>query len=588
MHLTILASDLDGTLAEDGHIAQETWEVLRAAKEARITLILVTGRTLTSFTPDGRFADLFEAIVAEDGAVIYFPRQDSVVLPFGRLPAILIERLKPLGLPLEYGMALVATHVPFDEPIQAVLRECGGGATIEYNRGAVMVLPAGATKGSGLAYALRELGLSERNVVACGDAENDRSLLGAAELSVAVDNATPAIKELADIVLPRAAGAGMRGLIRDLISGQIGARRVRPEQQLRLGRRDNQAPFLMDSWQLIDSAWGIAGDSSSGKSWLGGLIAEEIMLQGYQAVVIDPEGDYRSLAALPHTMLVGGRDTQHQRVGDVITLCEYARCNLIIDLSWMPIAVRNPFIERLLRALLDLRRRCGRPHWLLIDEVQQSYADWCAPFTGTVLDLMRGGGVTLVSYRPSQVAPEITRAVQIWAIARTRAAADLELFDELLSANRCWPEIRAQLPTLARGSAHLILPRDDSTPCASSCIAFRAGTRRVPHIRHLHKYMAVPLPREKWFVFRDPSGAVRGTAANLSEFRTAIGRVPLLSLNYHLERGDFALWLSHTLHDAELSRQFAKIAHRRPAGEALRAEMHDIVTARYDDLSAML
>jgi hydroxymethylpyrimidine pyrophosphatase-like HAD family hydrolase len=587
MHLTILASDLDGTLAEDGHVSPETWEALRAAKEARITLILVTGRALASFTPDGRFAELFEAIVAEDGAVVYFPRQDSVVLPFGRLPPLLLEHIKSLNLPLEYGMALIATHVPFDEPIQAALRDCGGGATIEYNRGAVMVLPLGATKGTGLAYALRELGLSDRNVVACGDAENDRSLLGMAELSVAVDNATPAIKELADIVLPQQAAAGMRGLIRCLISGQIGVRKARPEQQLSLGRRDNQTPFLMDPWQLIDGVWGIAGDSSSGKSWLGGLIAEEIMLQGYQAVVIDPEGDYRSLSALPRTMLVGGRDTQLQRVGDVITLCEYARCNLIIDLSWMPIAVRNPFIERLLRALLDLRRRCGRPHWLVIDEIQQSYAEWSAPFTGTVLDLMRGGGVTVVSYRPSQVASEITRAVQVWAITRTRSAEDLELFDELLLASLCWPEIRAQLPTLARGSAHLI-PRDESGSFVSNSIAFRAGTRRVPHIRHLHKYITMPLPREKWFVFRDPSGAVRGTAANLSEFRTAIDRVPLPSLSYHLERGDFALWLSHTLHDAELSRQIAKIAHRRPTGETLRAEMHDTVTARYDDLSTMI
>ncbi|NTW98315.1 MAG: HAD hydrolase family protein, partial [Oscillochloris sp.] len=379
MHLSILASDLDGTLAEDGHVAPETWDALRAAKAAHLTLILVTGRTLGSFTPEGPFAELFDAIVAEDGAVVYFPHQDVVVLPFGRLPATLLERIDALHLPLEHGMALIATHVPFDEPILVALRACGGGATVEYNRGAVMLLPLGATKGTGLAYALRELGLSERNVVACGDAENDRSLLAQAELAVVVDNATPAIKELADVVLPEPAGAGMRGLIRDLIAGQVGTRRVRPERRLSLGWRSDQTPFLLDSWQLIDGVWGISGDSASGKSWLGGLIAEEIMTQGYQMVIVDPEGDYRSLAALPHTMLVGGRDTQLQRVGDVITLCEYARCNLIIDLSWMPIAERNAFTERLLRALLDLRTRCNRPHWLLIDEVQQSYADWTDP-----------------------------------------------------------------------------------------------------------------------------------------------------------------------------------------------------------------
>jgi len=266
----------------------------------------------------------------------------------------------------------------------------------------------------------------------------------------------------------------------------------------------------------------------------------------------------------------------------VITLCEYARCNLIIDLSWMPITQRNSFIERLLRALLDLRTRSGRPHWLLIDEIQQSYAEWTAPFTGTVQDLMRGGGVTVVSYRPSLVDPRILNAVQVWALTRTTSPEDLACFDTLLSANHCWAEVRAQLPHLARGHA-LILPTAAPETCTISDIVFRAGTRRVPHIRHLHKYVTVPLPNSKWFVFRNPLGTVCGTAANLSEFRTAIERVPLPSLVYHLERGDFARWLADSLHDSELSRQITKIAHRRLSGAALRSELRETVSARYDD-----
>jgi hypothetical protein len=161
-----------------------------------------------------------------------------------------------MHLPIERGMALIATYVAHDEPILAALRACGGGPTVEYNRGSVMVLPIGAMKGTGLAYGLRELRLSERNVVACGDAANDRSLLALAELAVAVDNATPEIKALADLVLPQPAGAGMRGLIRDLIAGQIGPHRVRPERQLKLGWHSNQAPVLIDPWQLIDRTWG--------------------------------------------------------------------------------------------------------------------------------------------------------------------------------------------------------------------------------------------------------------------------------------------------------------------------------------------
>jgi HAD superfamily hydrolase (TIGR01484 family) len=51
------------------------------------------------------------------------------------------------------------------------------GRSSTYDQAVLAVLPSGATKGTGLQYALRELGISARNVVACGDAENDRSLL---------------------------------------------------------------------------------------------------------------------------------------------------------------------------------------------------------------------------------------------------------------------------------------------------------------------------------------------------------------------------------------------------------------------------
>ena len=101
-----------------------------------------------------------------------------------------------LGCGLRVGIA--ATRIPHDETILKVLQDLNVGATIEYNNGAVMLLPPGATKGTGLAYGLRELGFSPHNLVACGDAENDQSLLELAEMSVAVPGALPKIKALAD------------------------------------------------------------------------------------------------------------------------------------------------------------------------------------------------------------------------------------------------------------------------------------------------------------------------------------------------------------------------------------------------------
>ena len=166
-HFKVLATDLDGTLMRGGNIPPRTWSLLRQLKLTGLALILATGRPLDYFLDQGPFNEVFEAIVAEDGAVVYFPRRDAIILPFGRLPTTIIQKLEKLKIPLERGMSIVATRVPHDQAVLRILQENSVGVTIEYNRGAVMLLPPGATKGAGLAYALRELGYSPRNLIAC-------------------------------------------------------------------------------------------------------------------------------------------------------------------------------------------------------------------------------------------------------------------------------------------------------------------------------------------------------------------------------------------------------------------------------------
>ena len=282
MHIKVFACDLDGTLARDGVVAPETWSMLRRARRAGLTLLLVTGRRLETFAADGPFAELFEAIVAEDGAAVYCPRNDTVILPFGRLEPGIVKRLEGLGIPLERGMAIAATWVPHDTAVLHVLRETGGGATIEYNKGAVMVLPPGATKGTGLQEALHELGYSPRNVLACGDAENDRSLFEIAELAVAVSNATPEIKQLSHAVLPQENGEAVCSLLEGLLEGRMPLHRIRPERRLLLGHRLDETPVHLSPFILLDQNLGLAGASASGKSWMAGLITEELLRLGYQ------------------------------------------------------------------------------------------------------------------------------------------------------------------------------------------------------------------------------------------------------------------------------------------------------------------
>lgn len=589
MHLMTLACDLDGTLAESGRVAPETWALLRRLKEANWSLILVTGRALQTFTPEGPYAELFEAIVAEDGAVVYFPRRDIVTLPFGRLNDSLRARLAGLDIPLEQGLAIVATRVPHDLAVLQVLREMAGGATVEYNRGAVMVLPPGATKGTGLRYALRELGRSPHNVIACGDAENDRTLFECAELAVAVGNATDKLQAQADSVLQEQNGAGVRALGEGLLRKTLPTYHARPERMLRLGGLPDTTPVLLDAFQLLDGALAIVGSSGGGKSWLAGLLAEELLKQDYQICLIDPEGDHRALRAFPHTLLLGGESAPLPPVADVVTLSEYAETSLVLDLSLTPYERRSSYVESLLRELWCFRARHGRPHWLLIDELQSL----CPPEGGEVAEvlsaMMRDGGVGVVSYRPSQVAPQILGLIDHWLVTRLASAEEQSHIAPLLQHSAGWDAVTSDLTLLPRGQAYLFQDTRDDAPSTPQLVVFRTGPRTVPHVRHLHKYLRAPLPYEKRFFFHDARGKYLGqSAANLWELRLALATLPADSLRYHTERGDLERWLSQALHDKELGLQINKLARRRLDGEVLRQALLEVVIERYDELDSLV
>lgn len=59
---------------------------------------------------------------------------------------------------------------------------------------------ATATKGNGLLALAKLLGISRKEIMACGDSGNDREMLKAAGLGVAMANAAPEVKEAADVL----------------------------------------------------------------------------------------------------------------------------------------------------------------------------------------------------------------------------------------------------------------------------------------------------------------------------------------------------------------------------------------------------
>src|ERR1043166_7014329 len=189
MRYAALASDYDGTLAHDGAVPDSTIAALEKFRQSGRKLILVTGRHLSDLqTVFSRF-DLFDLMVVENGGVLYTPAtREKQVLTVPVNPAF-VEALRQRGVkPLGVADTIVDTWHPNETIVLEVIRDLGLELHVIFNKGAVMVLPSGVNKQSGLKAALKAIGLSEHNTVGVGDAENDHALLQYCEVGVAVAN----------------------------------------------------------------------------------------------------------------------------------------------------------------------------------------------------------------------------------------------------------------------------------------------------------------------------------------------------------------------------------------------------------------
>ena len=111
-------------------------------------------------------------------------------------PEPFVRALRERGVsPIAVGRVIVATWKPHETTVLEVIRDLGLELHVTFNKDAVMVLPAGLSKATGLAEALRELGLSPHNVVGVGDGENDHAFLRLCECRIAVANAVPMLKD---------------------------------------------------------------------------------------------------------------------------------------------------------------------------------------------------------------------------------------------------------------------------------------------------------------------------------------------------------------------------------------------------------
>lgn len=222
MQYLALASDYDGTLASDGRVFEGTLAALERLRSSGRKLILVTGRELEDLLSVFPHINCCDLVVAENGALLYNPATGEEKSLGDRPPEKFVQTLCDRGVErVSVGRVIVATWHPYETTVEETIRDLGLELQVILNKDAVMILPSGINKASGLSAALKELGLSPRHTVAVGDAENDYALLNLCGCGVAVANALDTLKEQADFVTKGARGAGVIELIDQLIASDL-------------------------------------------------------------------------------------------------------------------------------------------------------------------------------------------------------------------------------------------------------------------------------------------------------------------------------------------------------------------------------
>lgn len=541
MRYLALASDYDGTLAHDGVVDEETVKAIELLTHSGRKLILVTGRELPDLQSVFPRLDLCERVVAENGAVLYNPATREKTILADRPPDSFIETLREHGVDnMSVGDVIVATWHPFEQQVLEAIREAGLELQVIFNKDAVMILPSGTNKMTGLCSALDELKLSPHNVVGIGDAENDHAFLHSCECAVAVENAIPALKERADFVTAAARGAGVAELIVKLIENDASDIVPKCDTDAILMGKSSSGEVRLPGYgrNLL-----ICGQSGSGKSTLLTALLERIMNKRYQICLVDPEGDYENL---PGCRTVGD-EKRPPSIEHVKQVLQDPNAQVVVNLVGVPSADRPVYFSSLITELQKCRLNAGRPHWLLIDEAHHVVpCEWALTQTALPEEF---SNLVLITVHPEHVSAAALQRINTVMLVGREPRALMEQFAKVVGGEV--PD--GETADLGRGEA-LLWQLDEQR-----VIRFHAEPPRTEHLRHRRKYAEGQLEEQRRFRFRGPHNKMDLPIQNLNMFVQVAEGIDAETWQFHLERGDYSKWFRESLKDPELADRIAAI-----------------------------
>ena len=413
-----------------------------------------------------------------------------------------------------------------------MIKELGLELEIIFNKGAVMILPSGINKATGLAAALKDLGLSPHNVIGVGDAQNDHAFLRMVGHGVAVANALPEVKDTADYVtqgipwrrrcrVDRPAYFARRPLCRD----------VAPSRYRRRGLSGEVLHLAPYGGGVL-----ISGTSGIGKSTLAIALTERFVEHDFQFCVFDPEGDYEELE---NVVMVGGADDAPSE-REILDLLAKSSNNVVVNMLGLKTEERPDYFAKLMPQLVSMRARTGRPHWLIIDEAHHLLPK---ARDGASLAMPKSLAATiLITVHPDLVSPDLL--------------AEIETVISL------GPEADKVIATFCAATGTGV-PQGDAPPEHDKVLFWHrsegdrireieVGQPRQVRKRHRRKYAEGDLGDHS-FYFRGPDGKLKLKAQNLMMFIHLAEGIDDGTWEHHLRARDYSAWFRDKVKDDELA-----------------------------------
>jgi hypothetical protein len=267
---------------------------------------------------------------------------------------------------------------------------------------------------------------------------------------------------------------------------------------------------------------------------------------------------------------------------DLLRALRHADVNIVIDLSHAPHHDKVDYVRTVLPALATLRRHTGLPHRIVLDEAHYFLRD--VEVSG-LLDLELNG-YTLVSYRASKLHRDVLSASQ--AVIVTRESSPEEVRSLFALCRSCqggrrepeWEELLGNLPL---GEA-VVLPVTEEA--GGDVRRIHLAPRLTPHVRHLAKYIDIPVSESRAFVFWRDGSMTQDRARTLRDLVRRLEGTPASGLDGHLRRGDFSRWIAEVFGDYPLATTVRELEEQYRSGSSrnVRAALAQAVRSRYEFL----